>query len=353
LEEVRKTNLSDLTNIKVDDIDVQVIVSDNFDVMEVLSVYQGSLPRYDNEIAVTGVISKKLGKGIGDSIRVTAEGRTKEFYITGIFQTSNAGGNMSIMSYAGVKRLRPQYEMNQIDVYLKNGTNKEMFKEKLRSIYKVAVNNDDSSENTSSEYSGKYAEAMKIADKKIARLLSDYGVESVSYAVMLDGNIILSGDSSAYKIKEIGDLKDYLNGQLSSYAVMMSGMLSTIIIITFFITGGILWITIKSLIRKKRRDYGIYMSMGYTTADLVKQLSLNFTIVSLFGIIAGTAAVLLFANSILQLLFAGIGLTNMLVAMNPGLLLIIDVCVLIYIYFLTKLIAYRIKKINTYELLIE
>lgn len=353
MEEVRKTNLSDLTNIKVEDIDEQVIVSDNFNAMEILSVYKGSLPRYDNEIAITGVISKSIGKEIGESIKVTAEGRTKEFYITGIYQTSNAGGKMSIMTCKGVKRLRPQFEMNQIDVYLKNGVDKEKFKEKLRTIYKVAVNKDDSSENTNSDYSGKYVEAMKTADEKIAKLLSDYGVDSVSYAVMFNGNIILSGDSSAYKIKEIKDLKDYLNGQLGSYAGMMSGMLSTIIIITFFITGGILSITIKSLLRKKSKEYGIYMAMGYTTQDLVKQLSLHYTITTLIGIITGTAFVLLFSNSILQLLFAGVGLTNMKIGINPGLLIVIDIIMLFYIYFFTKLRAYKIKNVNPYVLMTE
>ncbi len=353
MEEVRKTNLSDLTTIKVEDINVQVITSDHFDAMEVLSVYKGSLPKYDNEIAITGVVSKSLGKGIGDSIHVTAEGRSKSFYITGIYQTSNAGGKMSLIPYEGIKRLRPQYEMNQIDVYLKDGVNKESFKQKLRTLYKVAVKQDNSSENISSEYSGKYARAKKIADEKIAKLLSDYGVQSVSYAVMLDGVIILSGDSSAYQIKEIADLKDYLHGQLGSFASMMSGMVTAIILITFFITGGILSISIKSLMRKQRQDYGIYKAMGYTTPDLIKQICLYFTITGLAGILTGTAAILLFANSILQLLFTSIGLTNMLVGIDPLLLPVIDGSIIVYIYLLARLKAYKVKKVNAYELLTE
>jgi ABC-type transport system, involved in lipoprotein release, permease component len=353
MEEVRKTNLSDSTTIKVEDIDVQVITSDHFDAMEVLSVYKGSLPKYDNEIAITGVLSKSLGKGIGDRINVTAEGRTKAFLITGIYQTSNAGGKMSLIPYEGIKRLRPQYKMNQIDVYLKDGVNKESFKQKLRTLYKVAVNQNDSSENISSEYSGKYARAKKIADEKIAKLLSDYGAQSVSYAVMLDGVIILSGGSSSYKIKEITDIKDYLHGQLGSYADMMSGMVTVIILITFFITGGILSITIKSLLRKQRQDYGIYKAIGYTTPDLVKQLSLYFTITGMAGTLIGTAVVLLFANSILQLLFTGIGLTHMLIGINPFLLPAIDISIIVYINLLAKLKAQRVKKINAYELLTE
>jgi len=218
MDEVRKTNLSDVTNVKIEDIDISVIVSDNFGSMEVLSVYEGALPKYDNEIAITGVISQRFNKNIGDSVRVTAEGRTKEYFVTGIYQSSNAEGLMALIPYDGIKQLRPQYEMKQIDLYLKDGIDKDAFKENLQTIYKIAAKDDDDFKNEIPNENQKYSQAKQTSDEKIAKLLSDYGVDSVSYSVMLDGKIIMSGDSSAYKISKIEDLKDYLNGQLNSYA---------------------------------------------------------------------------------------------------------------------------------------
>ena len=146
----------------------------------------------------------------------------------------------------------------------------------LQTIYKIAAKDDDDFKNEIPNENQKYSQAKQIADEKIAKLLSDYGVDSVSYSVMLDGKIIMSGDSSAYKISKIEDLKDYLNGQLNSYAQTMSGMVASILAVTLLITGGILSITIKSIIKNKRKEYGIYKAMGYTTKDLVKQLSLSF-----------------------------------------------------------------------------
>lgn len=357
MREVRKTNLSDVTTAKLENNDIQVIVSDNFNAMEVLSTYEGVLPRYDNEIAITGVMSNKLHKGIGDAVRVTAGGKTQEYYITGIYQTTNNSGYMSILPMDGIKKLCPQYEIGQIDIYLKEGVNKELFKEKLRSIYKVAVKDDNlskgSKNNTSTTENEKYSKAKAVAEEKISKLLADYGITSASYTVMQDGKVILSGDSSAYKINEITDLKDYISGQLDSLGSMISVMVTVIAVITFLVIGGILSITINSLIRKKREEYGIYKAIGYTTKELVRQLSIEFVITSMIGTILGSIATLLLSNSILQLLFTNIGLTRLTLNINIVALIILGGCLIIFIYLMALVKAYKIKKITAYELITE
>ena len=356
MEEVRKTNLSDLTTAKLENHAVQVTVSDNFDAMETLSTYEGTLPLYDNEIAITGVMSIKLQKGIGDTVRVSVGGRSQEYYITGIYQSSNNSGFMTILPLSGIKKIRPQYEIGQIDIYLKEGVNKELFKEKLRTTYKVAVKAEEEIESTvttDASENRKYAEAAKTADEKIAKLLTDYGVNSISYTVMLNGEIILSGDSSVYKINEITDLNDYTRGQLDSLGSMISGLVTIIVVIIFLIIGGILSITIKTLIRKKSSEYGIYKAMGYTTKDLVRQLSLNFAITSLIGTILGSLATFLFSNKILQLLFIKMGFTRLTLSINFVAVLILAGCMLLFICSLAILKAYNIKKITAYDLLTE
>lgn len=357
MKEVRKTNLSDVTTAKLENNDIQVIVSDNFDTMEVLSTYEGVLPRYDNEIAITGVMSNKLHKKIGDTVRVTAGGRTQEYCITGIYQTSNNNGYMSILPLAGLKKLCPQYKIGQIDIYLKKGVNKERFKDKLRTIYKVAVKEDElgksSESNTSEAASGKYSKAKAVAEQKISKLLADYGINSASYTVMKDGKVILSGDSSAYKINEITDIKDFVSAQIEAFGSMISVLVTVIAVITFLIISGILSIIINSLIRKKREEYGIYKAIGYTTKDLIRQLSFNFIITSFIGTILGSIATLLFSNSILQLLFANIGFTRITVNFNIIALFILGVCMILFIYFMAFIKAYKIKNITAYDLLTE
>jgi putative ABC transport system permease protein len=355
MEEVRKTNLSELTTAKLENNDVDVIVSDNFEAMETLTTYEGTLPHFDNEIAITGVMSTKFQKELGDTIKVTSAGRTSEYYVTGIFQTSNNSGNMCILPLDALKRLRPQYDIKQIDIYLEDGVDKELFKEKLRTIYKVAVNDEEllSSEGDNLEENTAYSKAAKIAEQKISKLLADYGVNSISYSVILDGKIILSGDSSAYKIEEIKDLKDYTSGQLETLGSIMSGLVTVIVVITFLIIGGILSITIKSLIRKKREEYGIYKAMGYTTRDLMRQLSINFMITSFLGSVIGSLATILFSNPILQILFVHVGFTRLTLTVNVGAILILNGFMMIFIYVMALVKAYKIKTITAYDLLTE
>jgi putative ABC transport system permease protein len=357
MEEVRKTNLSDLTTARLENHEVQVTVSDNFDAMETLSTYEGTLPLYENEIAITGVMSMKIHKGIGDTVKVTAGGRTQAYCITGIYQSSNNGGYMTILPLSGIRKIRPLYKIGQIDIYLNEGVEKELFKEKLRSIYKVAVKEGQETEetesNTGTSENKKYANAAKTADEKIAKLLADYGVNSISYTVMLNGEIILSGDSSAYKINEITDLNDYARGQLDSMGSMISGLVTIIIVIIFLIIGGILSITIKTMIRKKSSEYGIYKAMGYTTKDLVKQLSLNFVITSFIGTILGSIVTILFSNKILQLLFIKMGFTRLTLSVNFTAILILAGCMMLFIYLLALIKAYKIKHITAYDLLTE
>ncbi|WP_184091226.1 ABC transporter permease [Anaerocolumna cellulosilytica] len=355
MEGVRKTNLSGLTTAKLESNDVDVIVSDNFEAMETLSTYDGTLPHFDNEIAITGVMSKTFQKEIGDTIMVTSAGRTSQYYVTGIFQTSNNNGNMCILPLDALKKLRPQYDIEQIDIYLKEDMDKELFKEKLRKNYKVAVNDVEllSLEDNNSNENAKYTKAAIIAEQKISKLLADYGVNSVSYSVLLDGNIILSGDSSAYKIDEIKDLKDYTSGQLDTLGSILSGLVTVIVVITFLVIGGILSITIKSLIRKKREEYGIYKAMGYTTKDLIKQLSINFMLTSFLGSAVGSLATILFSNTILQLLFVHIGFTRLTLTVNIGAVLILNGFMMIFIYVMALTKAYKIKTITAYDLLTE
>ena len=134
---------------------------------------------------------------------------------------------------------------------------------------------------------------------------------------------------------------------------MISGLVTIIVVIIFLIIGGILSITIKTLIRKKSSEYGIYKAMGYTTKDLVRQLSLNFAITSLIGTILGSLATFLFSNKILQLLFIKMGFTRLTLSINFVAVLILAGCMLLFICSLAILKAYNIKKITAYDLLTE
>lgn len=211
---------------------------------------------------------------------------------------------MGILTLDGMRKLRPCYLITQIDVYLEDGTDPGKVISHLHQNFGFSQDLGK----------GKYAKATEKAQAQIEKLLKDYGVSSVDYAVMYQGKIILSGNSSSYQIKEMTNMKEFLSGQLGLYGSMLKGIITVILMVTFLIIGAILSNTIKTLIKKKKEELGIYKALGFTTKDLVKILALNFTFLAGISAAAGTLLCMTTAPSLLQLLFENAGLSILLLA---------------------------------------
>lgn len=349
---VRKTNLSDIFKLKVEGIDTQMIVSNHFEKMEVLEVYKGSMPKYDNEIVITGVLADQLGRAIGDEVRVSLSGKEKAYVITGLSQTTNGSGKMGIMHFEGIRRLMPQYQMTLVDVYLEEGTDVKVYINQLEATYKVA-SAAISGEQEEVSQENQYAAVKRKADEKIAKLLADYGIDSMEYALMVDGEIVLSGNSTVYKIEKITNFYEFLQSQLTTYASMMIGMIASMLIVTLLMIGAILSLVIKSMIRGRKEEYGVYKALGYTTFELMNHMSLNFMIVAIIGTVIGCLCTVALTNPILGVIFYQVGLSNLQFAVSPTLLIGMSLIVIIFVYGMSMAVAYGIRKITAYELLTE
>ncbi|MGL4344924.1 MAG: ABC transporter permease [Cellulosilyticaceae bacterium] len=349
---VRKTNLSDIVQLKVDDIKTQVIVSDDFDKMEVLEVYKGSMPQYDNEIVLTGLLADQLGKTIGDEVRVSLAGKESTYVITGFSQTTNGAGKMGIMDVTGIEKLMPQFKMTLVDVYLEEGVDAARYINQLEHTYKVAQSVIDQSGETEVS-DDPYAAVKQKADEKIAKLLAEYGVDSMEYALMIDGEIILSGNSSGYNIEKITNFYEFLQMQLTTYTSMMSGMVTSMLGVTVLMIGAILSLVIKSMIRSRKETYGVYKALGYTTWELMNHMALNFMVVAVVGTIIGSVMTVCLTNPVLSGIFYQLGVTNLSFVVSIGALVGISVGLIVFVYGLSMALAYRIRKISAYELLTE
>lgn len=352
LKEVRKVNPASTELLQVDGEWVLFVVSPDFHEMEILSAARGEMPVYDNEIALSSMILNKLHKKIGDMVCVDMDGISRDYLITGVTMGTNNGGNMGMLSLDGIKRLSPYYTPNQLNVYLKDPSTATALIERLYTQYGTSTSSDDE-DMTDISSQKPYADAAKKAEDQIKKLLQQYGVSSVEYAVMLDGQIILSGDSSDYKIKEMVSLTEYLDGQLKNYAVMISGLVAMILCVMLVIIGSIISITIKSLLRRQKEEFGIYKALGYTTNDLMRIISMNFLLNAVSGSLLGILVCKLSANSVLSMLFRNMGLDVVVLKTDLWWLLIMGMVTVIYICLFSAWQARQVKKISAYELLTE
>lgn len=86
MEYVRKVNLLDKIQTKIDGQIVYTNVTNHYDQLENNIVYEGRQPKYENEISISWVVSSQINKGVGDTVEVEFENETASFLVTGISQ---------------------------------------------------------------------------------------------------------------------------------------------------------------------------------------------------------------------------------------------------------------------------
>ena len=334
--EMRKTNASATRDfLKYQNETITTIIEEDFSKLEYVKPYEGSYPQTSNEVLISSLLSQTAEKGVGDSITFSANGIEKDYLISGVFSSTN--GFVAFMNKQGISLLYPDFQYSSVDVYLNEGVSVDAFKEFLQSQYKVSV-----------DYS-----SASVAEQKIARLLADYGVSSASYSIWKDGVEIYSGDSSAFLISEITDLKSFARAQMQSYSAALSSIVLVIFFTMLLIVGSVLQVTTKSEIQRSKKEFGIMKAMGYTTKDIIRQVSLRFLIATVLGSAVGAVLAFAAGPAVFAAMFEMMGVTQ--VTMNGYPLVLVGYsCVLsVILYLLARVICRRIKKITAYELLTE
>lgn len=357
MKEVRKTNRSESYMARIGEDNLQLTVCSDFDKTEYLNVLEGTFPVYDNEIVIANSYMKRLGKGIGDMVSVTAKGITAEYMIVGTGMGTSMNGRMGMISEEGLRRIDPYYQIMSIDLYLEDGVLRSDFMNQLRLTYGDISGQQENLVKTESsekqEQAEQYGAARKRAQEKIKRLLDQYGISGVEYAVMKDGEMILSGSSASYRVKEISSLNEYLDGQLKSYAAMMTGMMFVIVMVMLLVMGTIISITVSSLLRRQRSELGIYRSFGFTTSELVRIIRLNFMVDAVLGSLLGILVCGLSANQLLCMFFRSLMVDIAGLQVNLVWLSVVGVITILYVSLLATFKARQVRKVTVYELLTE
>lgn len=351
MKDVRKTSFLDTLKINVDDIEIDTQVSDDFSKMEYINVYEGKFPEYENEIVITGLLAENLNKKIGDTVTVRSGGYTGKYIITGFMQTTSNFGKISLINSEGIKRIMPDYSKRTINVYLNEGIDEQSFIKEINKKYGISTS--DAALNSETTSSDKYSKIKKRAEEKVANLLNLYNVDSVDYALMVDGKVIISGNSNIYKIEKITDMKTQLGAQLGAMSANISNLTKIIGVATMVIIALILSLMIKAMIIKRKVEFGTFKALGYTTRELMIQIALSFMPTAILGTILGTIAGNILVTPLLTIALHSIGISQFETSINPMVLIVIIILIVGFTFLVAMVEAYRVKKISVYELLTE
>jgi putative ABC transport system permease protein len=291
-QEVRKAFGYQHASLVAENIGVAGFIAKDFEQREVNMLFEGRYPKHDNEVAVGYNFATSTGKQIGDSVMVHAGGQEKEFIITGFIQSMSSGGLNMMMSYDGILTIKPDFTFDQICIYLAPDTDAKAF-----------------------------IQNVKAAEGDI-----------FSYSVNMKELI-------RTQFSQLGDI----------FAAVAVGMLS----ITMLVVLLILYMVIKTMILRKKRELGLQKALGFTTFQLMNQIAFHYTPIILMGTLLGCVGGYFGLNPILSLFMRGAGIVKTNLPAPTAWTVITCVVLSVLAYLVSMLISWRIRKISPYSLISE
>ncbi len=243
----------------------------DFSLTDNIRLKTGRFPEYDNEIMISAKREETENRHIGDSIIIKGDVCEKSYIITGIVPAMNNSGMSVYMTEDGYRRIHPNDRPNTVEITLKDEKDRPAFTDKLTALYGA------SAKDTAYEQSARGSLEERIrakADEKMAVLISQYGVTDVDYAIRI-GDTVISGNSSRFVIKEMSSIKDIAKSQMGPIAAVTKTFSLCAVIFIAVVVAVILGIISVSAVKRQRREFGIMKSMGYTSRDLMIQLTLR------------------------------------------------------------------------------
>jgi putative ABC transport system permease protein len=157
--------------------------------------------------------------------------------------------------------------------------------------------------------------------------------------------------------------KDIVNGVINFDKAMEEGMESyrsivaimgtVMLVITVFVVTLVLYFMISSSIIRKKRELGIQKAIGFTTFQLMNQISINFMIPIIIGTVLGSVLGALYTNGLLSVMMKGMGIMKAMFIVDIYWIVGFTIASILFSYILALLITWRIRKISAYELVTE
>ena len=262
--------------------------------------YTGRLPRHDNEIAVSGAFAKVYGFKVGDEIKIDFGEKSYKYLITGFIQTTNNEGREAIFTFDAAKHL---VNMDHMASWY---------------WFDLAEESDDVSVN------------MKNIEGILDDCKEKYGEHVINTMNFLE---MIEGSMTTFK-------------SISAMMMVVMALLSVVVIAL------ILFLLIKSLVYHKRKDYGIYKALGYTSGSLMIQTALSFMPAVIVSIIVFSIGSYYGANPYMSTFMRAFGLVKCNFSIPVTGVVIIGIGIAAVSFALALLQTRRIKKIEAYNMLV-
>lgn len=266
-------------------------ITENFDDLTGIFIYEGRSPKHGNEIAIGGKMAADLAKSIGDKITISYQGGTADFYISGLGQDTNNNGWTVQFTIEGARRMNPDYMPPVINVYAEKGTNLNDLCERLR----------------------------------------------------------LGLGSRADSVTSVEDSMVTIDTYVNLFFIITVSILS----VTTLVIALVLYLIIKTSISRRRRMLGIQKAVGFTTGQLMRQIAVSFMPPVIGGVCLGGVLGCIYANPVFSVLFRSIGIMRTDFIIVPALIVMTVALIGVFAFFVAMAVSWRVRKITAYALVSE
>lgn len=278
--------------VNAEGIHLLVMVMENFDDRRTKTVYEGRYPIHHNEIALNGNAARLLDKKIGDMVMVKGQDGDIPYLITGFQQGMTNSAMNCAMTFQGYRKLYPEFLFDNLCIYLKNGMDAEQYLEIL---------------------------------------LQDY-----------DGILLKTWNVD----------KEFEAG-MGSYISIVSKVGIAVLLVSICIVILVLYFVIHSLILRCRRELGIQKALGFTTFQLMNQITLSILPLLAMGVFLGSLLGAYAINPIMSFVQQGMGIMKANYIILPSWIVLYGIAVMVVSYFTAMAITFKIRKISAYTLVTE
>lgn len=291
LDGVKNTRLISNVNIETDNGRLYTDFMEDTDKLNNKDVcYKGRLPKYDNEIAVSGKYCKKYNFDIGDEIEVGRGDIKEKCVITGFIQTTNNNGQEAVMLKNGIEKII--------------GTNYEK-------LYYFDVD-----------------EGTDV-NKCIEEVKEKFG-DRISLTV---------------------DFEEVMKGSISVFKSIANAIVAIVMIISGLIILLVLYLLIKTLIVNKKKDYGILKALGYTSKNIIVQNAISFMPSIILSVITSCIVSCFIVNPFFTLMMSMFGVMKVTFNIPVVMVIFMGIVFVILSFIFALMLSLKIRKIEPYNLL--
>lgn len=280
-------------NVETDDVKLLTYIMEDTSKLNNQDVcYKGRLPKYDNEIAISGKYCKTYNYNIGDEIEIKKGEKEEKFLISGFIQTTNNNGQEALILNKGIEKII--------------GTDYD------KMYYFDTEDNVNVSEN-------------------IEKIKNEFG-NRIGFTV---------------------DFEEVIKGSMSTFKLIANAMVMIIMIVCCIVILLVLYLLIKTLINNKKRDYGVLKALGYTSKNIIFQNAISFMPSIILSVITSCIISSFIVNPYLTLIMSMFGVMKVTFDLPVTLIIITGIGFVIVSFIFAYILSLKIKKIEPYKLLSE